>query len=580
MSLSPTTGFSRLSLDAIPVTNQSKKLMQSSRASTSVESEEYSSEESDWDEDDEESGRVISSSTGLNYDISGLPNKTQEVVRSLFDQSPAKGPQQISLELCGIKKEDAEGSGRFYAFQMNEVVPCSVRIGARNSARFSTPKCECPDSRYRHIRPCKHIVWLFDQISKQALFDHDPDSHLTLTELGYAEELRDPFQQISQISLDVLADGLRCDITAPNSDSAPPSKTRVREAREMIASLAGVQPWGLENYRLDLESSYDSNNLIRRGDIEGTLFSLILASHSLASWVRSELHPSDSAVDPFRNLQHRVLRIIMELDAYSSSLQDPSAALARREDGKETEGPRDVNWAATQIRQCVVQIERLVSRGSKPLAEWERSSAARALVSILKAVASHNFDSHGGNAADERNLYMSLVGNHDTGFVFSTLDMLVEQSQFIEELEGVMELLGRYGTPATYAGNMRSLITRMRSQTAADSRRDSESAAGPSTSNLPRSKTPSLEMMPPPSLPAVDEPHNSNIFDTLGSGSGQFLTPEAPASASSRGGRGRGAHGGRGRGGRAGGSSRAKAGSKRSVSGSEQEGGKGSKRAR
>ncbi|KAK3335353.1 hypothetical protein B0T19DRAFT_5830 [Cercophora scortea] len=570
MSVSPTIGLARLSLECISTTTQAQGTMQSSLPKTSpILGLAKDSDESDWDGDDEQTRDVISSPTGLKYNISRLSRKNRRIVRELFNDDADQNPPQISLEVCGIKRENAQEDGIFYAFQMHEIVPCSVRIGSRNSTRFSMPRCECPDARYQDQRPCKHIIWLLDRISKQALFDHDPDSALTLTDLGFPEELSDPFQSISEIRLDVIADSLHCDTSPPNHDTAPPSYARVKEAREMVAAVAGVQLPELGGWRRDLEAAYNSATLIHRGDLAATLFSLILASHSLAGWVRRKLNPSDPAVDPFRSLQQRVSRIIAELDDYSHSLEHPSSIATRREDGKEAEGPRSVMWAATQIQHCVMCIKKLVSRSISPLADWERASAARALVGILKDVANHNIESHPGSTVDERNLYMRLVGNRDSGFILSALDTLIDQSQFIEELEDIMELLGRFGAPASYAANMRSLITRMRSY---------KSEGSVNTSVAQRAETPPLQAstltvpgtdQQPEPTPGPEAPHTASA-----PGDGQFLTPEVPASATGRG------RGGRGRGGGRGGGSRGSgAGSKRSVSGS-QDRGRGSKRAR
>ena len=236
--------MSRLSLEGVPPQNQHtppKHPMQSLQTTLSPHGSGDDSDESDWDED-EDTDHLVSSPTGLRYNITNLSRKAQRVARELFTQQPLDTRPQISLELCGIKEEESEDDGVFYAFQMHEVVPCSVRIGSRRSKRFSTPRCECPDARYRDERPCKHLIWLFDKISKQALFDHDPESELTLTESGYAQESGDPFRQISEIRLDVLADSLHCDVAAPNCDTAPPNRARVREARELVAAVAGIAP--------------------------------------------------------------------------------------------------------------------------------------------------------------------------------------------------------------------------------------------------------------------------------------------------------------------------------------------------
>lgn len=581
MSRSPSSYLSKLSLQGTPPPSELGTSMQSGqKKSAGPGSDQYSdSDESDWEEDDEV-GDVVTSPSGLRYNIRHLSPTTQKVVRSAFnDQEPPK----IYLESCGIKEEGTGGDDAyFYAFQMHEVVPCSVRIGARDSARWSLPECRCPEARYRRKRPCKHLVWLFDSISKQALLNQGPGSELTMTELGYPQELGDPFRRISEFRLDILADSLHSDVTTRNGDAVPLSRARIAEAREMVATLAGIEPRDIDTFRPDLDSSFRRNDLIHRGDLEATLFSLILASQSLAACIRTKLASPDLAVDPFRAIQRRATRIISELDTYSLSLQSPDMASKRWAEGEEAEGPRNVGWAATQIRNCVAQVDRLVSRGSRPLTGPERASAARTLVGILKAVASHNFDSHGGGTVDDRNLYMCLVGNQDTGFVHSALDNLVDQSQFVEELELIMELIGRYGAPESYVANLRRLITRMRSHTGEDSRRPSVTF---STESVPRSATPPLEGVPPvgPRPEFVSEPVSGGLS---GSGSVQFLTPDIPASASrSRGRGGRSSRGGRGRGADTGslgpsGAEPSSVGSKRSTSGNGQDRGKGPKRPR
>ncbi|KAK1755155.1 hypothetical protein QBC47DRAFT_210736 [Echria macrotheca] len=522
MSRSPPLHLSKLSLQSTPSpAAQSGSPMQQPSLKSRPE---YGSDddESDW-EDEDDNGDTVTSPTGLRYKIGHLARSTQRVVRGLFNDQE---PPQIYLESCGIKEEeDSPDSPIFYAFQMHEVVPCSVRIGSRESTRWSMPRCTCPDATYHGQRPCKHLVWLFDRISKQALLSQSPSSEFTLGELGYPEELGDPYRRISELRLDILADGLHTDMTSRNGDTASPSKARIREAREMVAALAGVQAHEVESFRPDLNKDVGRDNPIRRGDLEATLFSLILASHSLAASIRARLDPSDPVVDPFRAIQQHAQRVISEMDSYSSSLQNPALMARRRAEGREAEGPRDGKWAATQIRNCVSQVERLVLRGSRPLAGPERASAARALVGILKLVASHSVEQ--GGLPRSRDLYMRLIGNQDNNFVYSALDTLVDQSQFVEELELVMELVGRFGAPESYVSNMRGLIKRMRSHTGEDSRRPSVAF---STDSAPRTASPTLEGVPPvgPQPESVSEPASGRPSS---SGSGRFLTPEVPASA-------------------------------------------------
>ncbi|KAK4191758.1 hypothetical protein QBC35DRAFT_374968 [Podospora australis] len=561
MSVSPTAALSRLSLDGPPPMTQHQKHAQPVTTSSLMSLSGPSDDESVWEDGEEEEDGdegVISSATGLSYDISALSQRTQEVVRGLFNQESTHGLPQISLELCGMKEEDSPDSDRFYAFQMHELVPCSIRIGARNNKKYSIPRCECADARYRNLRPCKHLIWLFDRITKETLFDHDPESPLTLTEFGYSEELGDPFEQISRVRLDILAEDLHCGIFDSDSDTMSSDRARVTQAREIVATLAGVPPWDFDSYRPDLNASYGALSAIHPGDLEATLFSMILTSHSLAQWVRSGLEPFTPPVDPFRQIQQRVSKIISELDAYSSALRDPSLADSRHTHGKDIEGPRNVIWAATQIQHWVQRIEKLLSRGSNPLPEKARASAARSLVTILKSVANHNTESHPGPTADDRNLYMRLIGNHDTGFVYSALELLVDQSQFTEELEAIMDLLGRHGAPTSYVSNMRGLINRMRSHRSpiegSSATTNTFTASGTGRSGVPRSDTPPMTDIPPPPPPpppsAETEPEHSQPTpaETPTAGSSispqQFLTPELPATRSSTTTRGGGGGGG------------------------------------
>ncbi|EGS19006.1 uncharacterized protein CTHT_0056260 [Thermochaetoides thermophila DSM 1495] len=435
--------MSRLSLESDSDSIREHSWVPSQRSSPSEWQQDPSDWESGEDDDEEEDTDIVTSPSGFRYNISRLSPRTKKVVKSLFRESPSRDPPQISLELCGIRQEDPHGNGYFYAFQLHETVPCSVRIGAKSSGRFAIPRCECPDARYRRVRPCKHLIWLFDRIAKQTLFDHDPDSELTLTEYGYPQELGDPFDQISQLRLDVLADALRCNISDPDSDSSPPSLSRLREAADIVASLAGIPPHEVPTPQPPPSSD---RSLIHRGDLASTLISLLLASHSLTEWLRSALDPLlDPAVDPFRQIQHRVDRVLFELSSYPSSSQ--------RNPLKQAEGPRNAPWAATQIQRCVKRIETLLTRSTAPLPPVSRASAAQALVHILRSVATHS----------DPELYRLLIGDaKDTSFAVNALALLPEQSQFAEDLAGVMEVIGKRGAGGKWAEEMSALVARMR----------------------------------------------------------------------------------------------------------------------
>lgn len=572
MSLSPTTGMNRLSLESMPLQSRSHRQMASSQDDPVDRSTERDSDvDVDVDEDDEsvsgdsmeEHPTVVRSPTGLRYNIGHLSEETQEVVRSLFGEI-VEEPLDITLKWCD-RLSDQGGNDDFYAFQMSEVVPRSVRIGSPQS-KYGEPECRCG------AKPCKHLIWLSDLIASQVLYSHNPDKPLTLNERGYAEELGSPFKRISEMRLDVLASSLHCDVGHPASKPRP-STSRKAEAREILASVAEVDEYDLPNFRPDLqEDDFDHTSLIHRSDFEATLFSLLLASHSLTAWVRSQLRPSDLPRDRFRLIHQRVLRVLSDLDVYSAATRaSPGGANA------DVEGPRDVAWAARSIERCVEEIRVAVASAARrqqdgdgdgdgesaPLAPWERASAARALVRILRAVAERNTDAHRGATQDDRNLYARLVGNRDTGFVRAALELLVDQNQFVEELEDILELVGASGVVAGWWAGMKRVVARMRSWRGTGTGKGTGTGAGAGTDRSRKGKAPLTAMPPPPpgfsrSSSASSAPAARGDWDE---GEAQRTSAQGAASAAagpSRDGRAGPAGGG------AGGSSRGGAGSKRS----------------
>jgi hypothetical protein len=373
----------------------------------------------------------------MKHNIGHLSEQAQEAARSLFGGGLEEPPDMLIKWCHQVSPED--GSGEFYAFQMHEVVPYSVRIGSQKSI-YPEPQCLCGAEK-----PCKHIVWLMDQITKQVLYDHDPDSPLTLNERGYANELGDPFQRISEMRLPVLADGLRCGVGRQASSKRQPTLARRVDAFGILACLAGVDERDFDTYRPDLQAVASTpSELIHVGDIEQTIFSLLLASDRFPALVRPLLRPLDPPRDPYLLLHRRVVRIISELDSVD-------------DDGN------NVEWAAQSIERCVGHIDTLVARGG--LSAKERTSAARALVRILRAVAQSNRDKQTppGTPLDQRNLYARLIGSRDTGFVRNALARLPDQDAFTDELHDILDLIGGNGANGSWWAEMEAVMAAMTS---------------------------------------------------------------------------------------------------------------------
>ncbi|KAF3358143.1 hypothetical protein VdG1_02920 [Verticillium dahliae VDG1] len=301
---------------------------------------------------EDETPTIVRSPTKLTYKIDRLSDETRSTVREAF-----KDPPRLSLQYCRLQDDT-------YAFQMTEMVPRSIRIGSSES-KFPTPRCSCG----KQNGPCKHLLWLLDQLVKQTLYDQDPASPLTMTSKGFAEEFGDPFSSISDFHLDVLADSLRCRVVHPDSgnddddddddDDEDLDPSRVQEARELLASVAAVYP---EEYREDIFTDpTPGTNIIKRRDLECTIFRMLLDNNDFFHYFLSRARSSDPIKDPFNKLEQRVRRVLRDLDAYSARPDTTSSSSPSRE------GPRNVAWAARHILGVTTLINTTIFKRDTPL---------------------------------------------------------------------------------------------------------------------------------------------------------------------------------------------------------------------
>ncbi|RTE71176.1 hypothetical protein BHE90_014424 [Fusarium euwallaceae] len=444
----PVSRFSRLSLESMPPETRSRTRAQSlsaeseqpnrddeSTSSSSSESE-LDSDSSDFDDDssefDDGEPSAIRSPTKLTYTVDHLPEATQEAVRDTF-----KEPPRIALQKC-------RRINNTYAFQMTELVTRSIRIRAPENG-ISNLSCSCRSDG----QPCEHLLWLLDQIVKQTMYDHDLAKPLKMNQDGYAEEMGDPFQKIANYHLDVLADGLHCKLVTPHSEyNNEPDIYRAQEAREILSSIYDEDP---ESFRPDIFDQISlGKKLLKRHDLEQTIFRMLLDNHHFFHYFRSASRPTDPVNDPFRKLTQRIDRVLRDLDAD----QSPAGS----------ESPRDVPWAASHILGCVRRMRHEIYTRDSPLSAREALSAARSLVHILDSVVARNRDQGQASAPRvDRNLYLRLVGDRDQDFILSVLNLIPEAaSQFLHNLEAILERIEVYGAPAGYVERYRAMLGRLR----------------------------------------------------------------------------------------------------------------------
>ena len=396
----------------------------------------HSSTELDTDSDsslDDDSPTIVRSPSKLSYKIDKLSPHAQSKVREAF-----KDPPKMALQYCRLRDD-------VYAFQMTEMVPRSIRIGSPGS-NFPHPKCSCGK---QDQGPCKHLLWLLDQLTKQVNYDGNPSTSLTMKPEGYAEELGDPHSNISHFHLDVVAEGLHCEVIRPGSDEDADDDdlepNRVRDSRELLAAVAGQEP---NSFRPDIFNAPAlGKNIIKRNDLECTIFRMLLDNDDFYHYFISHARPSDPVKDPFRKLEQRVDRVLRELDVYSSAATgtspDSSTKTSPASATSGAEGPRNIAWAAFHILGVTKLIRATIFRRDRPLAAWERRSAARALVRILASVVDRNRDAHPGPTILDRNLYARLIGSANDDFVVGTLLLLPDAAApFLQDLEVISDAVG------------------------------------------------------------------------------------------------------------------------------------------
>lgn len=432
----PASRLSKLSLQDMPPDTRSTTRDTSQperRHPPEDDSDSETETDSDGSETDSEASSLVKSPARLVYRIDHLPETMRSSVRDSFEEPP-----KIALQKCRLINST-------YAFQMTETVTRSVRIHADGdgSSRLS---CTCQDDP-----PCKHLLWLLDQILQQTLYDHNPNQPLKMTSQGYAEEMGNPFQNIAKYHLDILADGLHCQLVTPDLEYDDEiDYYRVQESRELLSSFCEESP---EEYRLDISAKASTEkNILKPNDLEQSLFGMLLDNHHFFHYFRSLSRPTDPINDLFRKLSQRVDHVLRDLDQYSPSGSETSA-----------ETPRDVGWAAMHILGTVGLIKSAIYTRETPLEPLEAVSAARTLVHILEVVVSRNRDAHPGPNRIERNLYLRLIGDRDQDFVIGVLALIPEAaSQFLNDLDVISDKLGIHGAPASYVEKFRSLLSRLR----------------------------------------------------------------------------------------------------------------------
>ncbi|KAK7989020.1 hypothetical protein PG989_009335 [Apiospora arundinis] len=417
-SPSPTERFSQLSIESMPPTTRSRSRIQD--PDDSPAESQHDSVEPGYNPDGS-----ITFPSGLSYSLDELDEATQEEIAEI------------------MARED------FIVFQVAELVQHSVRA-IKPGSQQPLPDCSC-EEHARTQRPCRHMLWLYDQITNQ--LEPTQASPLTLTRGAYPSELGNIYDRINEFHLDMLAEALHSQV--PDMDTNDDNRVnprRVQTIREMLASLNAAPT---EGYRPDLFTHpTKGKRIIKARDLEGTIFRMLLRNDSFFQYFRSSLKYDELLRSPLRKLQWRVETAIAKFDTFRLAPGRPSQGRAK-----------NAEWCAGHLLDVDRQIKSIIQHTDHPLSDRERHEIISFLVHMIQEVVQRNMPLDGEVRA-ERNLYYVLLGDRDRDFITGTLESMPPSNiyAFTAEITTVIDTLGQfgYGIPDTYLDKLRKIVKKAR----------------------------------------------------------------------------------------------------------------------
>ncbi|KAI8632164.1 hypothetical protein F5Y19DRAFT_472186 [Xylariaceae sp. FL1651] len=419
--------------------------MSTSTGSQSRRREEDSAEsayESDIDSGfdlDEASGIAIFPS-GMRYSLHALDIGTREaVIKSIST------PSKLALRGCSSRDQD-------YVFLVSESIEYHVRAGQTGSP-YEIPSCSCQqDERVTGFQhPCRHTLWVCDQIASQIL-PHQSQPY-TLHLNGYPSEEGNLCDYIPDYHFDALADGLHCDIKV--GESANPSPRRIQTAREILATISETP---VEQFRTDLHELEMEKRIIAKKDLEQTIFRMLLRNDSFFSYFLSSMRHYDLLNPRFRRFRDQADTALAAFDKHVMlSFEERRCSL------------KNFKWCVNTFKHIEQQIKSIILNSERELDDVDRRAAAHTLVYVLDRVLDHHQDHKHKDRDDEPetviNLCDALIVKSDKSYILDVLEEFPAESisHLAPELCRIQEKATNIHIPQSYINKLQRTIYRLRS---------------------------------------------------------------------------------------------------------------------
>ncbi|GAP85967.1 putative SWIM zinc finger protein [Rosellinia necatrix] len=451
----PVERMSQLSLEGMSTsTNSQSQRREDDSAEITYESD------IDTSIDFDEASGIATFPSGTRYSVHGLDTGTKNTVVKALNTS-----SKLTLRGCSPR-------GQGYVFLISETIEHHVRTPC-SGGPYDSPSCSCQQDERSTVlqHPCRHTLWLCDQILSQLV--PLPDDPYTWRIDGYTTKHGNVCDFISDFHFDVLADSLRCDVMA--GGSTKPRPHRIQTAREILATLSS-NPVG--TYRPDLTGETLGKGLVKEGDLEETIFRMLLDNDSFLAYFLASMRNHEPLNPRFRRFRDRA---DAALDAYDNYI--------KASDLERTELSKTPQWCYKTFKDISEQLMSIVIHLERELDDYDCRAAASTLVYILEQVVRRNEDHEaarqGGDgdnrgdaqptAAKKINLCSDLIVDHSHNFIIDILGGLQREfvAHLLPDLSRIERAITNTNVPQSYLDQLRGIISRIRT---ADSRFGSEPA--------------------------------------------------------------------------------------------------------